>query len=123
LRLSLVPIAQGLAQPLFVTHAGDASSRLFIVEKPGTIRIQAADRVLERPFLDIRDLVGSNGSEQGLLGLAFPSGRIWALVKGDDGWRSLEMLDTDLSLSSFGEGEDGELYVTDLNRGRVYQIR
>ena len=32
------------------------------------------------------------------------------------------MLDTDLSLSSFGEDEAGELYVTDLNRGGVYRL-
>ena len=29
-------------------------------------------RTLERPFLDITRLVGSNGSEEGLLSVAFP---------------------------------------------------
>ena len=32
------------------------------------------------------------------------------------------MLDTDLSLSSFGEDEAGELYVADLNRGGIYRL-
>ena len=71
LSLKLAPVAEGVDRPLFVTHAGDGSGRLFIVEKTGTVRILAEGRLLEQPFLDIRDRVGSSGSEQGLLGLAF----------------------------------------------------
>ena len=71
LSLKLAPVAEGLDRPLFVTHADDGSDRLFIVEKPGTVRILSEGRIAERPFLDIRDRVGSSGSEQGLLGLAF----------------------------------------------------
>lgn len=67
----LRPIAGNLAQPLFVTHAGDGSGRLFLVEKPGVIRLLEGGRILDTPFLDIRDRVGSRSSEQGLLGLAF----------------------------------------------------
>jgi glucose/arabinose dehydrogenase len=69
--VSLLPVASGLDRPLFVTHAGDGSGRLFIVEKAGTIRVFAGERLIPRPFLDIRDRVLSRGSEQGLLGLAF----------------------------------------------------
>ncbi len=69
--LNLLPVAEGLDRPLFATHAGDESGRLFILEKAGTVRILAGDRTVARPFLDIRDRVGSSGSEQGLLGLAF----------------------------------------------------
>ena len=71
LSLKLVPVADGLDRPLFVTHGDDGSGRLFIVERAGTVRILAEGRLVERPFLDIRDRVGSEGSEQGLLGLAF----------------------------------------------------
>lgn len=69
--LDLQPVAAGLNQPLFATHAGDGSGRIFIVEKPGVIRILRDGQLLETPFLDIRDRVRSSGSEQGLLGLAF----------------------------------------------------
>lgn len=62
-------ITRGLTQPLFVTHAFD--ERLFIVEQPGTIRIFQDGALLETPFLDITDPVGSQSNEQGLLGLAF----------------------------------------------------
>ena len=61
---------EGLDQPLFLTHAGDGSGRLFIVEKPGRIRIWQDGALLPAPFLDISDQV-SLGNEQGLLGLAF----------------------------------------------------
>ena len=71
LAFALETVASGLQQPLFVTHAGDGSGRLFVVEKPGVIRILAGGALLDTPFLDIRDMVNDGGSEQGLLGLAF----------------------------------------------------
>jgi len=66
----LEPVARGFDQPLFVTGAGDASGRLFVVEQPGRIRVVKDGRVLPRAFLDVRDRV-STGGERGLLGLAF----------------------------------------------------
>lgn len=65
-------VVDGLNSPLFVTHAGDGSGRLFIVEKGGTIRIFADGSLLPEPFLDITDRVNSAANERGLLGLAFP---------------------------------------------------
>ena len=67
----LVPIARGLARPVAVTHAGDGSQRLFVVEKPGRVRVVRDGRLLPQPFLDITTRVNSSGEEQGLLGLAF----------------------------------------------------
>lgn len=72
LAIELEPVVTQLDEPLYVTHAGDGSGRLFIVEKAGTIRIFQDGQVLAGPFLDIRDRVDSGGSELGLLGLAFP---------------------------------------------------
>jgi glucose/arabinose dehydrogenase len=66
--MDLEQVATGLQAPVFATHAGDGSGRLFVVEKPGTI---LAPGQPSQPFLDIRDRVGSRGFEQGLLGLAF----------------------------------------------------
>jgi glucose/arabinose dehydrogenase len=71
LQLNLAPIVtSGLAQPLYLTHAGD--SRLFIVERAGVIRIYQGGSLLSQPFLDITSLVQDTGFEEGLLGLAFP---------------------------------------------------
>jgi glucose/arabinose dehydrogenase len=51
------------------------------------------------------------------------SGRIWALTPAAGGaWRSQLMLNSGLSLSSFGEDQIGELYVTDLQGGAVYRL-
>jgi glucose/arabinose dehydrogenase len=70
-RIGLQALPFGFRQPLFLTHAGDGSGRMFIVEKAGTIRIVKGDAVLPTPFLDISSRVRASGSEQGLLGLAF----------------------------------------------------
>jgi len=77
-------VASGLTAPGLLTHAGDGSGRLFIVEQTGTIRIITNSVVLPTPFLDISSLMtnltarGGGGpginpayDERGLLGLAF----------------------------------------------------
>ncbi len=67
--LSAVRVGTTFNQPIYLTApAGDA--RLFVVEKPGTIRIVANGSVLAAPFLDINTLVEDAG-EGGLLGMAF----------------------------------------------------
>jgi glucose/arabinose dehydrogenase len=71
-KLALEPVAGGFSNPLYVTNAKDGSNRLFVVEKTGTIRTLSAVNLLPQPFLDISDRIRSSGSEQGLLGLAFP---------------------------------------------------
>lgn len=90
LTFALDEIATGLTEPLFVTHAGDGSGRLFILEQPGTIRIIADGVLLEQPFLDIREQVTDAGNEQGLLGLTFApdyadSGIFYLNYTGTDG--------------------------------------
>jgi glucose/arabinose dehydrogenase len=67
----LLEIASGLSLPLYLTAPAGDLSRLFIVEKTGGIRIVKDGTLLPAPFLDISGQV-SGGSEQGLLGLAFP---------------------------------------------------
>ncbi len=71
--LDWAQIASGLDSPVGIASARDNSGRLFVLEKPGRIRILnlKGDQLLPDPFLDISDRVGSRGSEQGLLGLAF----------------------------------------------------
>ena len=70
--IHIVPhVTEGLDHPLFLTHAGDRSGRLFVVEQPGTIRIIEQGVLQKTLFLDLRDRVATNGPERGLLGLAF----------------------------------------------------
>ncbi|HSH79317.1 MAG TPA: PQQ-dependent sugar dehydrogenase [Herpetosiphonaceae bacterium] len=69
--LALTEVTAGLDEPVHVTHAGDGSGRLFVVERGGTIRVVSDAALVPEPFLDITDRVGSRSSEQGLLSVAF----------------------------------------------------
>jgi len=62
--------AGGLVQPTQGTSARDGSSRMFVVEKAGRIRVFKNGAVLAKPFLDITARVKSDG-EGGLLSVAF----------------------------------------------------
>jgi glucose/arabinose dehydrogenase len=68
----LEPVLGGFERPVYVTHAGN-SAQLFVVEKVGRIRLVENGQLLATPVLDITDRVGSGGSEQGLLSVAFPA--------------------------------------------------
>jgi uncharacterized repeat protein (TIGR01451 family) len=61
----------GLNRPTQITHAGDGSQRLFVVEQNGLVRIIRNQALVEQSFLDISGRVSCCG-ERGLLGLAFP---------------------------------------------------
>jgi glucose/arabinose dehydrogenase len=69
--VQLVEVASGFDQPVFLTHAGDASGRLFVVEQSGRIRILESGAVVPRPFLDLSRALDTDAGERGLLGLAF----------------------------------------------------
>lgn len=64
-------VVSGLQSPIGIANAGDGSGRLFVIEQGGDIRIVENGQLLDQPFLNIRDRVGANGSERGLLGLDF----------------------------------------------------
>jgi glucose/arabinose dehydrogenase len=75
--LARVTVASGLTAgtsgPLFVTAPPGDTTRIFIVMQNGVIRqlARGAQPTASTVFLDIDPRVGSNGDEQGLLGLAF----------------------------------------------------
>ncbi len=64
-------VANHLQKPVGLVNAADGSDRLFVLEQTGRILIWQAGSLLSDAFLDIRSQVGSQGFEQGLLGLAF----------------------------------------------------
>ena len=68
-QVGLLPVLTGLDQPVrLVAPPGDP--RLFVVEKPGRIRVFAADGTDRGIFLNLAGSI-SSGGERGLLGLAF----------------------------------------------------
>lgn len=70
-QINLVEVASGLQAPVHVTHAGDNSDRIFVVEQPGRIRLIKNKTLQDDAFLDIQERV-LFGGEQGLLSVAFP---------------------------------------------------
>lgn len=75
--IAFEPVVTGLVRPLFVTHAGDGSGRLFLVEQGGKIWVIEDGQKRDKPFLDVSRLISqeavspSGYTERGLLGLAF----------------------------------------------------
>lgn len=79
--LGLQPAGSGFDRALGVVQA-PGESRLLVVERGGTVRPIGRGGKPGAPWLDIRGRVGSEGLEQGLLGLAFApdyatSGRLY----------------------------------------------
>ncbi len=64
------PVVRNVDEPVHVTAPRSEPNNLYIVEKGGKIRVRVRGVLRARPFLDISRLV-SNGSEQGLLSMAF----------------------------------------------------
>ena len=92
--LHRLPVLTGVPSPIGVTNAGDSSGRLFIINQDGQIVIWDGARVLPEPFLDLTALIGRNGSETGLLGLAFhpdyrANGRFYVYFTAVDGANTL----------------------------------
>ncbi len=68
--LELEFVADGFVRPLLITHAGDGSGRMFIVEQAGLVKVLQNGVVDPAPYLDVTAIVSCCG-ERGLLGLAF----------------------------------------------------
>lgn len=70
--LRLQPISTSLSSPVFMTAPPTDSTRLFIVQLGGLIRVfdVVGGSLLTDPFLNVSSLLGTGG-ERGLLGMAF----------------------------------------------------
>jgi glucose/arabinose dehydrogenase len=70
--IDLEPILDpAAASPIFLTHAGDGTGRLFIVEQGGAVKVLQPGSSSPTLFLRIPDSRLLAGGERGLLGLAF----------------------------------------------------
>ena len=49
------------------------------------------------------------------------SGRLFGLIN-NSGWESAQLVDTSYKISTFGEDEQGELYLSDYAAGKIYKI-
>ena len=87
--IGLAPVGHGFDGALYVAQA-PGEQRLLVVTQSGVIRPITSKGAPGRPWLDIRDRVGSDHIEQGLLGLAFApdfatSGRFYVDYTNRDG--------------------------------------
>jgi glucose/arabinose dehydrogenase len=79
------------AAPTFVTAPPGDASRVFVVERAGTVRVVENGATLPTPFLDLGANATSTVGERGLLSMAFAadyatSGRFWIFfTNGADG--------------------------------------
>lgn len=78
-------VADGMAAPNYLTHAGDGTDRLFVVDQAGTVELIKNGVRTAQPFLDLSGRLVELGlfgtqdpfgdfDERGLLGLAFHPG-------------------------------------------------
>jgi glucose/arabinose dehydrogenase len=61
------------SQPVFLTHSGDSTDRIWVVQQDGIIAVFPNDSTAASTstFLDISEKLSSPAGEEGLLGLAF----------------------------------------------------
>lgn len=52
----------------------------------------------------------------------FCSGRIWGLRRVGTKWQTRLLADTPYAISTFGEDEEGELYLADYGSGTIYRV-
>jgi len=88
-RLRLAPLASGLGPLTFAASPPGDSDRLMVVQQDGVILLFKNGVRQAQPFLDLRNVVRSEG-EQGLLSIAFApdyasSGRFYAYYTNRDG--------------------------------------
>jgi glucose/arabinose dehydrogenase len=69
-RATFAKVWGGLAEPVAMAFVPGETSRVFVVERPGRVRVIRNGVVRATPFLDITSKVSTAG-EGGLLGLAF----------------------------------------------------
>ena len=105
----------GLDSPLDIAYRPNDPASLFVVEQPGRLRLLRDGKLLERPFLDIRDLVLAGG-ERGLLGLAFlPSaenGRFFVYYTDRDGRQVVASYDTTGSDADEADPSSARIWLT-----------
>jgi glucose/arabinose dehydrogenase len=52
----------------------------------------------------------------------YGTGTIWGLARINGTWKTAELLDTSMNIASFGQDEDGEMYVLDLAAGTISAV-
>lgn len=111
-------IDSGFNRPLYLTHAGDGSQRLFVLEKTGKVWIIRDGLREQHPFLDLSALVTPTAnnltSEQGLLGMAFhpdyaSNGRFFVHYTDRSGSTAVARYQVSLSNPDVADASSGQI--------------
>ena len=102
--IRLEKFLDGFELPVQVTHAGDGSGRIFVVEQPGRIKVVQNGVANDEPFLDISDRISCCG-ELGLMNVAFPP----SFKASQQFYVSYTNLDRDIVVSRFSTTNDGAI--------------
>ena len=103
-QLRVVQILDQLVLPVQVTHAGDGSGRIFVVEQQGRITIARNGVANQTLFLDITDRVNCC-EERGLFNIAFPP----TFLSGNSFYLSYSNSDDDTVISRFTTTDDPDV--------------
>jgi glucose/arabinose dehydrogenase len=69
--IKLVKVADNLIDPIHVTAPKDGTGRLFVCERHGLVRVIKDGKLLDKPFLDLKDKTLSSFLEEGLFAIEF----------------------------------------------------
>jgi glucose/arabinose dehydrogenase len=136
--LYIADVGGGVYEEINVEPAGSGGNNYGWVIMEGSECYQGADCSTDGLTLPVAEYTHEFGcsvtggyvyrgdNQESLIGLYFfadyCSGLMWALGKNDAGeWIMSEPIESGLSISSFGEDRNGEIYVTDLNGG-LYRL-
>lgn len=108
-----------VTEPTYVTQPPSESHLVFITTKYGQVLVLQNGVKLEEPFLNIEDLVNDEGSEQGLLSIAFApdyeqSGLFYVAYNLDD---------NSVQIDEFKRSEESELLADPGSRREVINAR
>ncbi len=118
--------ASGLARPVYVTHAGDDSGRLFVLEQHGRIRIVKKGVLLEDPFLDISGNVLLY-QQVGFHGIAFPpdydkSGKFYVTYTSAAGYNTVSRFSLGHTDVDSADRDSEEILASFLQLAKVHPI-
>jgi glucose/arabinose dehydrogenase len=139
--LLIADVGQGSREEIDFQPAGSPGGRNYCWPNQEGFAVYDANRpcngggVPTPPILDYTHALGCSVTGgyryrgvvyPGLVGTYFYgdycSGRIWGANNVGGTWSTVELLDTTLSISTFGEDEAGEVYLADYAGGVIYRI-
>lgn len=108
-----------VTEPTYIAQPPGDKEHLFVTTKYGDVLVLKNGEKLDEPFLDIQDIVEDGGSEQGLLGLAFPPDYAQSGVF----YLAFNIADNSVEVAEFKRSEDDPLRADPASRRTLLSAR